>query len=275
MFFNIRSIFHIFLIRNTKQLSPSLGCCILIRVSIISKMSANYISVKQLICSLVCLSAFACGAQERKLRLDGENVGSYQSLFAGYNLYSLRPVDAASFTLSGFDIGYNIDFKVSKTLPLYVGTGLESRFAFRVKTFHDTPTNNPIDVKTTTRFINLNVPINISYRVDASPTTAIIPQFGFDFRVQLSARTKVDVAVPDGSPSMSKAAIGYTPGTYNLLSRKQMGDEVMRRCQVGWHAGLKLQHESFVVGISYGTDFSRLRNELGASNLLINLGYVF
>lgn len=204
-----------------------------------------------------------------------EDAARYQTLFAGYSLYTLRPADATTYSLNGFSIGYNIDFKVSKTLPLYVGTGLDARFNFRVKTYHDSPTYNPIDTKITTRFINLNLPANISYRVATTSSTTVIPQFGFDFRVQLSARSKVDVLTPEGSPKMSKKALGYSSGTYNLLSRKEMGSEVMHRCQVGWHAGLKVQHEAFVIGVSYGTDFAKLRNELGASNLMINLGYTF
>lgn len=232
-------------------------------------MWSKILSFRQLLFTVALMSAFVTSSAE------DIDTRRYQSVFGGYNLYTLRPVDAASFSLNGFDIGYNIDFKISKSLPLYLGTGIESRFTFRVKGFYDTPTNNPVEVKTTTRFINLNLPINLSYRVDATPSTAVIPQFGFDFRVQLSARSKVDVTVPEGSPAMTKAAIGFTPGTYNLLSRQQMGTEVMRRCQVGWHAGLKIQHDSFVIGISYGTDFARLRNELGASNIMVNMGYVF
>lgn len=238
-------------------------------------MTAKIHSLHQLIVTLLCISSFvvAKGAEHEGGEVNGRQ--RYQTLFGGYDLYSLHPTDAASFSLNGFAFGYDIDFKVSKTLPLYVGTGLDARFSFRVKTYHASPTNNPVDAKTTTKFINLNIPVNISYRIEPAPTTALIPQFGFDFRVQLSARTKVDVSVPEDSPTMSKAALGYEAGDYNLLSRKDMGTEVMRRCQVGWHAGLKLQHDAFMIGISYGTDFVRLRNELGTSNLMVNLGYMF
>lgn len=235
-------------------------------------MTVNTLSYRRLLLTLLGMLAWAAA----EARSEGsEDERKYQALFAGYDMYSLHPADAASFTLNGFAVGYNIDFKVSKSLPLYLGTGLDFRFAFRVKTFHESPTYNPIDAKTTTHFINLNLPVNLSYRVDATPSTAIIPQFGFDFRVQLSARSKVEVSAPAGSPEMTKAALGYSSGNYNLLSGRQMGTEVMRRCQVGWHAGLKLQHGAFMIGVSYGTDFARLRNELGASNLMVNLGYVF
>lgn len=198
-----------------------------------------------------------------------------QTLFAGYNLYSLHPASAASFSLSGFDFGYNIDFPILRSTPIYIGTGADLRFTFRVKTFHDTPTYNLIDAKTTTRFFNLNIPVNISYRIDAGENSAVIPQFGFDLRVQLDARSKVDVSIPEGQPQMSRQAAGYTTGKYNLLSRSQLGPEAMNRVQLGWHAGLKLRFDSFSVSVSYGTDFARLRNELGASNLLVNLGYIF
>lgn len=235
-------------------------------------MNAKIHSIRNMIISLLCLSAFAgAGAEDY-----GENEPRrYHTLFAGYNLYALHPSDAASFTMNGFVLGYSVDFKISKTWPIYIGTGADMRFDFRVKTFRESPTYNPIAAKTTTRFINLNLPLNLSYRVDASPSTSFIPQFGFDFRVQLSARSKVNVSVPEESPVMSKASRGYTDGNYNLLSRSQMGGEVMRRCQVGWHAGLKLRYESLAIGVTYGTDFARLRNELGASNLMVNIGYVF
>lgn len=43
---------------------------------------------------------------------------------AFYDLTTLYPKGADNVYFNGFGVGYNIDFRVSRTMPLYVGTAL-------------------------------------------------------------------------------------------------------------------------------------------------------
>lgn len=197
------------------------------------------------------------------------------TLYAGYDLYTLRPKAAATYSLNGVVIGYSIDFKLPGKHPVYIGTGIDARFTLRDKTFHDSPTYNEINARIHTRLFNLNIPLNLSYRIPASNLFSVIPQFGFNLRVQLYGKAKTEIPGRNNETAPSHEAIGFTPGDVNLFSKRALGDRAFRRVQAGWHASLKLQYDRFVLGVSYGTDFAKIRNELGSSNLLVNLGYVF
>lgn len=197
------------------------------------------------------------------------------TIFAGYNRYTLRPAAGADFTLNGFTVGYDIDFRILANRPLYVGTGIDGRFTFGTKRFHESPTYNPVSAKVSVKFMNFNIPVNVSYRLPVTPLFSVTPQLGLDFRVQAYGNARTDVSIPAGQPDRLVRATGFTPGSVNLFSRNSLGDMALRRFQLGWHAGLKLRYDQFVLGISYGTDFAKLRNELGTSNLLVNLGYMF
>lgn len=205
----------------------------------------------------------------------GETPSRIQAITAGYDLYTLRPKAAASYSLNGFAIGYTIDFKLSSQLPLYLGTGISGRATFRGKRFHDSATYNEINAKVSTRFINFNIPVNLSYRLPISHLLSFTPQFGFNFTVQAYGHAKTTLTLPDEIPQPLVKANGFTPGDVDLFSKSALGNRALRRFQAGWHAALKLQYDQFVLGISYGTDFAKIKNELGSSNLLVNLGYVF
>lgn len=198
-----------------------------------------------------------------------------QEVSIGYDLNTLRPSGGSNLNLNGFTAGYNIDFKVSNALPLYVGTGLDWHFLFHSKTYDDSETYNAISAKVKTTFINFNIPLNVSYRVPVADRFFMTPQLGLDFRVQVYGRQKLSADVLGVDISTPNDPAIVTPANVNLFSKSQLGDNAMRRFQLGWHAGLKFQYDSFVLGISYGTDFVKLRNELGSSNLLVNLGYMF
>lgn len=204
-----------------------------------------------------------------------DNQSVLQSVTVGYDLNTLRPSGGADYSLNGFTAGYTVDFNVASSMPLYVGTGIDWHFLFRSKTYNDSQTYNAITANVKTTFINLTVPVNLSYMVPLTRKFSLTPQLGLDFRVQVYGNQKTKVNVPGAKIASPADAAGFTAGSVNLFSRSQLGNDALRRFQLGWHAGLKLKYDSFVVGISYGTDFVKLRNELGSSNLMVNLGYMF
>lgn len=237
-------------------------------------MIARYISFLLFIFLIAKGSVTAATTESSTSTMEG-TPSRINTLYIGYDLYTLRPKDAASFSLNGFVAGYSIDFRITTHHPLYLGTGLDTRFTTRDKTFHDTNTYDAIKAKVSTHFLNFNIPINLSYRLPLSETFNITPQLGLDVRVQAIGKRTTTISYPSGAHLPSANVSGFTPGSVNLFSRNVLGEQALRRFQAGWHAALKLQYDQFVLGISYGTDFAKLRNELGSSNLLVNLGYVF
>lgn len=193
---------------------------------------------------------------------------------AFYDLTTLYPKGADNVYFNGFGVGYNIDFRVSRTMPLYVGTGLNARFLFNEKEILDDEVYDLVDIEAHNTFINLNVPLNVSYRVPVADNFYLTPEVGLDFRLQLYAHSQIDTDI-DG-------VIGNVAGEFqegsrgvNLLSKNQMGDEHLRRFQMGWHAGLNFEYRHVNLGLTYGTDFVKLHKNLGAGHFLVSLGYTF
>lgn len=228
--------------------------------------------IRNLLLSSVLLSA---GGAAYAADATAQAPSMLQEVSLGYDLNTLHPSGGSDFSLNGFTAGYNIDFRVSDALPVYVGTGLDWHFLFRTKTYNDSESYNAISAKVKTTFINFNIPLNVSYRVPVADRFFMTPQLGLDFRVQVYGHQKTTASVTGKEIDTPADAAGVTAGSVNLFSKNQLGDNALRRFQLGWHAGLKFQYDSFVLGVSYGTDFVKLRNELGSSNLLVNLGYMF
>lgn len=195
------------------------------------------------------------------------------SLF--YDLTTLYPKGADNAYFNGFGAGYSIDFRVSESLPLYVGTGLDMRVLFHEQTILDDTEFNLLDVKANTTFINFNLPVNVSYRVPVADGFYLTPQLGLDFRVQAYGHTKLDVDNISLVSPQYEELIAEAHDGVNLFSGKDMGSEKLRRFQMGWHAGVNFEYNRFNVGLSYGTDFVKLKKNLGASHFLVSLGYTF
>ena len=192
-----------------------------------------------------------------------------------YDLNTLYPKDADNAYFNGFGIGYNIDFRVSNSLPLYVGTGLDARFLFRSENILDADNYNPVDINVKTRFINLNLPVNVSYRVPVAQGFYLTPQLGLDLRVQLDGHAKANSNIAVDGPEGFTPRIISSQTDYNLFSKSVVGDARLKRFQFGWHAALNFEYNRFNLGLSYGTDFVKLHKDLSASHFLVSLGYTF
>lgn len=192
-----------------------------------------------------------------------------------YDLNTLYPKDASNACFNGFGVGYNIDFRVSNSLPLYVGTGLDMRFVFRSQTILDDQEYNFINEKVNSTLINLNLPVNLSYRVPVADNFFLTPFVGLDFRVQVYGNASVKANDISLELPTYGSTVGEVKHDYNLFSGRDLGSEHLRRFQMGWHAGLNFEYARFNLGLSYGTDFVKLHKNLGGSNFLVSVGYRF
>lgn len=232
------------------------------------KKFASAIAALTLLCGMSAFSGFSASAQAGT---DSPSILQKASVF--YDLNTLYPKDANNAYFNGFGLGYNIDFLVSKSLPIYVGTGLDLRFVFNNETIADAGNYNPIEAKAKTRFINLNLPINVSYRVPVAEGFYLTPQLGLDLRAQLNGRSRVEANTT--GPRNFGLYSTTTSNDIDLFSKDDLGSEHLKRFQFGWHAAVNFEYNRFNLGLSYGTDFVKLHKNLGASHSLVSLGYTF
>ena len=188
-----------------------------------------------------------------------------------YDRNTLSPKYGDNSYFNGVGAGYTIDFRVSNTIPLYVGTGLNIRGVFdkdKIAINNEEDLVN-MDVKST--LVNLNLPINVSYRVPVADNFYLTPQLGLDFRVQVYGQSKLDLN--SDFPELNKLV--SQDSKVNLFSKNDLGDNRLRRFQMGWHAGLNFEYSRVNLGLSYGTDFVKIHKNVGGSNFLVSLGYTF
>lgn len=188
-----------------------------------------------------------------------------------YDLNTLSPKDGDNAYFNGFGAGYDIDFRVSSTMPIYVGTGLDVRGAWHGEKIIESGDYNPVDIQVNSTLVNLNMPINVSYRVPVAQDFYLTPQLGLDFRVQLYGHSKVENVVKldhDDDLDLGDYSV-------NLFSDKDMNGDKLRRFQFGWHAAVIAEYQRISLGLSYGTDFVKLHKNLGGSNFLVSVGYTF
>lgn len=192
-----------------------------------------------------------------------------------YDLTTLYPEGADNVYTNGFGVGYSVDFRVSNSLPLYVGTGLDARFLFYEKDLLDDEYLDAVEQEAHVTFINFNVPVNVSYRVPVAEGFYLTPELGLDFRVQAYGHAKIDTEIENVVPGMNLGEFQSGSRGINLFSKDEMGSEHLRRFQMGWHAALRFEYRHMNLGLSYGTDFVKLHKNLGAGHFLVSLGYTF
>lgn len=198
-----------------------------------------------------------------------------QRAWAAYDLTTLYPKGASNEYLNGFAIGYNADFRVSRTMPLYVGTGLNARFLFQQKDLIAVDMMGAAQQNADITFINLNVPVNVSYRIPVADGFYLTPELGLDLRVQLYGHAKIHTDIEGYVPGLNLGEVQAGSQGLNLFSNDDLGSAHLRRFQLGWHAALNFEYRQFTLGLSYGTDFVKLHKNLGAGHFLASVGYRF
>ena len=116
---------------------------------------------------------------------------------------------------------------------------------------------------------SFKIPVNLLYKFDIpNSTVSLMPHAGINLRYNLSAKMKY--TYEDYYYDESKEV--------DLFDKKDMGSDkaTWNRFQLGWQIGVKARFgQSFLVGVSYGSDFSEIAKKTKISTTTISLGYAF
>ena len=174
----------------------------------------------------------------------------YNRLSVGYNA-TFMGNSFASLTLNGFTVKYVHGFGLTKSLPLYLETGLKLNMDFA------TPLEGLLESGSVKRrMLYISIPLNIAYRFGFSNGISLQPYTGFNFKVNAYGE---DVTTDIYGRSVSQ----------DLFS-KDYND--WKRFQMGWQIGLGLNVKKFYFGFEYGLDFIKLQKGLGTSHVEVSLG---
>ena len=179
------------------------------------------------------------------------------------------------YSLNGFTVGYSHAFSVSKNIPLFVEAGLGLQFAmYKEDTevlieWEDESGYHYYEDDGTEKWnvFSAKVPVNLMYRWNIpGSNVSLMPHLGVTFRYNIVGKQKIEADDDD-----------VESADFNLFDEDDMGkDNDWSRFQVGWQIGVNAQiNNSWLVGVSYGTDFSELWKDAKLKTTSITLGYCF
>ena len=219
------------------------------------------------------------------------NTDAWQGVTASYNIGSLSyDIDGAEDTdLNGFSIGFVKAFSISKSLPLFVETGLNFTYATgeKIDSDYDEWYDNRYGVYITETceqkyeytYYGVTIPVNLAYKYVVNDELQVIPFTGVYFRGNISA--KVDYTHRDYgySPYTGGNFDDQSSGSYDLYDKEEAQEcgfeKAWNRFNFGWQIGAKVAYQNFTAGITYGLDLNEISKKVKMNNLSISVGYNF
>ena len=174
---------------------------------------------------------------------------NWSYVYVQYNPGSFSPSEGSSTTFNAFSLGFNKNWSLSSSIPLFLESGLGLQYSFASK--------NKVDYK----LLSFKIPVGLTYvyEIPNSPV-AIIPATGLDVRLSPMAKGEIN---------------GHS---YNLLSKSDMGssDATWNVFQLGMHVGVNCRvWEKLLVGYAYQFDFTEIAKKVHVNQHNITIGYCF
>lgn len=217
----------------------------------------------------------------------------YNRFYASFNMgsYSLKGMGDTrdseikeataglnSFGVIGVNMGYAHAISLSKTTPLFLELGLEANYSAGSEKVPGTTAD--INVK----MLNLQVPLNFTYRIPVTEKFAIAPFVGANFKVNIIGNASVSV-----NDYNSEAISFFNEDDMSAMSSITSGrTETANRFQIGMNAGVNfIIANKFSIGYRFQPDFMnyfgydiKLKSydggvKLTSTNHYISLGLIF
>lgn len=186
-------------------------------------------------------------------------------------IYDVSGADNESF--SAFTLEYTNAIGVSKSLPLFVEWGVGLQYGFKSDSDSKEDSGYKIDIEKNFSMLSVPIPVSLVYDYQIpNSSISIDPYLGLKLRANILAQEKVERTMEYRGEKESE------DDTRNLFDKDDMGgsDNTWNRFQVGWQIGANARfNNKFMVGISYGSDFSELAEKTKIGQFTAKIGLVF
>ena len=167
---------------------------------------------------------------------------------------------------NGISLNWSQARLMTDKLPIYLQYGAGAQFSW----YTDSISYDDSNVKTTTTFLTVKVPVNVLYNF-AIPNTnlSVMPYLGLNAQVHVL-----------GQSNTSREYEGETQ-TYktNLFSKDDMVEDPYNRFVLGWQIGAMVSFDKYFVGIGYNGPVTNLYEyddaKIQNSQVNISLGIMF
>lgn len=228
---------------------------------------------------------------------NNNNSDGWSTINLQWNPSTYVPDKGESENFTGLSMVYNKAFAVSQSIPLYFEVGLGAQYSFYSKDITEDVAKE-LGVTTTAlstllrpeekiKMLSAKVPISLAYAFPIPETSlTLIPYVGLDIRFNIMGKANVKYNLTSTGINQLKQN-GYTQQQINdafrdkdldLFDKKDMGSDAAtwNRFQVGWHIGLNARiNDQFLIGASYGTDFSEIAQKVKIHTTSLIVGYCF
>lgn len=207
-------------------------------------------SIKLLVAAVMLAVGTSASAQFTNTSNGGSstvaNTDGWSTFYVQYNPISLD-IDGEEEDFTGFTIGMNKAFSISNSSPLFLETGVGLQYA----------TYDENDLKI--NLFSAKVPLNFIYNWQLpNSSISIAPYAGAMLRFNISGKAE------------------YDDEDLDLFDEDEMYGDEWKRFQIGWQIGVNARfNDKFLVGVSYGGDFSEIAEETKVKTTSITLGYCF
>ena len=182
-------------------------------------------------------------------------------------------VDGNKSSLNGFGLQYNYGIGLGSK-PMNIEVGLKWNMGFKSASITENYYGDFYENKFSTQFMRLSIPVSYIYHFHVNDMFAIAPYAGLDFRFNLLAKTKWK-GYEDGELDYEES--------WSWFDKAEMGDDVSKRFQMGWHVGVRFEVKKCFLGVEYGTDFMPFwtskwegeKSHINTGNLAVSVGYKF
>jgi len=210
-----------------------------------------------------------------------KDVNPYDRISVSFLSEKISPDKGDDTSMSGASINYIHGFSVSKTLPLFIETGIDFSAGFHTEDMDKDALSfgaNEGSVKTS--LMSLAIPANLAYKFNVNPEFSIQPFVGLNFKFNLIGKQKTSYEFDDPDDEKDYEEMleeNDIKADKNMFDKKDTGDKNLtwNRFQMGWHIGAGINYKSLWIGLSYGTDFTALCKKVNTSTFKVGVGVNF
>jgi opacity protein-like surface antigen len=213
-------------------------------------------SIKALFTAALLAVSTSVWAQSANTGVSSSDNEGWKTFYLQWNPSTLSPSGGESSSFTGLSLGINNATSLTSSIPLYLEYGIGLQYSFKSETEGS--------FKTSFNLFSAKIPVSLVYDFQIPNTNiAIDPYVGVDLRGNVFGNIKYEY----GGESQS----------YNLFSKDDMGDgNTWKRFQFGWHVGVNAKfNNKFLVGVSYGTDFTDISEKVKIHTASITLGFCY
>ena len=183
--------------------------------------------------------------------------GNFYTIYTSYSFISFTGDlvdDYMGFSnASGVVFGWTGGWRISKSVPLFLGVGTNLRYSHSEKGI----IMKGIEDNAKSDFMSLTVPVNSFYKYTFSNIDgmALFPYFGLHLSANLFGTSEVNNI------------------KYNHFKDDGFIIEKAKRFQLGWQVGVDVHYKMLCLGIGYFGDLTEYANKIYVGGLTVSIGF--